>query len=50
MVKENRARNLFKENPEKFPTKRSASKYLNRYGRIWKAEKGIDLSAPKRGG
>lgn len=40
---------LFKENPEKFKTKRQASKYLNHYGSVYKKEKGIDLSAPKRG-
>jgi len=49
-LQENRAKKLHEENKEKFPTKRSASKYLNHYGRIWKLEHGIELSAPKRGG
>jgi len=46
--KEFMARRLFESNRDKFPTKRSASKYLNHFGRIWKAEKGIPLDAPKR--
>lgn len=44
-----RALNLFKENKDKFKTKRQASKYLNGYGIVYKAERGIELSAPKRG-
>jgi hypothetical protein len=44
-----KAFDLFKENPQKFKTKRQASKYLNHYGSVYKTEKGIDLSAPKRG-
>lgn len=34
---------------KKFETRRQASKYLNRYGKVWKQEHNIDLSAPKRG-
>jgi hypothetical protein len=44
-----RAVKLFKENEGKFKTKRQASKYLNGYGMVYKAERGIELSAPKRG-
>ena len=33
----------------KFKTKRQASKYLNHYGSVWKAEHNIELYAPKRG-
>ena len=44
-----KARTLYKENPDKFPTKRSASKYLNHYGKIWKEEHNIPLTDPKRG-
>jgi len=33
----------------KFETKRQASKYLNHYGKVWKLEHNINLSAPKRG-
>lgn len=40
---------LFKESPDKFKTKRQASKYLNGYGIVYKADRGIALSAPKRG-
>ena len=46
---------FFDENREavdgkpKFETRRQASKYLMRFGRVWKAEHGIDLAAPKRG-
>jgi len=43
------ALNLFKQSGIKFKTKRQASKYLNHYGRVWKEEHNIDLSAPKRG-
>lgn len=47
--KTGRVRKLFEEQKEKFGTKRQASKYLNRYGRVWKQEHNISLSAPKRG-
>lgn len=49
MEKKNRAAELYKENPTKFGTKRQASKYLNHYGKVWKEEHNIPLSAPKRG-
>lgn len=39
---------FYKENPNKFETKRQASKYLNHYGKVWKKDHGIVLSAPKR--
>ena len=42
------ARKLYQENPVKFGTKRQASKYLNHYGHVWKKDKGIPLSDPKR--
>lgn len=45
----NNVTKFFKENQEKFKTKRQASKYLNHYGSVWKAEHNIELSAPKRG-
>ena len=44
----NNVTKFFKENQEKFKTKRQASKYLNHYGRLWKLEHDIELSAPKR--
>lgn len=40
---------FFKENPDKFKTKRQASKYLNHYGKVWKEEHNIPMQAPKRG-
>lgn len=46
---EGRAVKLFRENPEKFKTRRQASKYLNGFGTVWKTEKGIELTEPKRG-
>lgn len=45
---EGRAAKFFEENKSKFKTKRQASKYLNGYGIVYKTEKGIELSAPKR--
>lgn len=39
---------FFNENRDKFETKRQASKYLNHYGKVWKTEHNIELSAPKR--
>ena len=41
---------FFKSNPDKFTTRRQASKYLNGYGKVWKGEKNIDLFAGKRDG
>ena len=49
MGEKNCALKLLTDNPNKFKTKRAASKYLNHYGRVWKEEHNIDLSAPKRG-
>ena len=49
MGEKNCALNLFTENKEKFKTQRQASKYLNKYGKVWKEEHNIDLSEPKRG-
>lgn len=43
-----RATKFFKENKDKFKTKRQASKYLNGYGMLYKMERNIELSAPKR--
>ena len=45
---ENRVVILFNSDRKKFETKRQASKYLNKYGRVYKAEKNIDITAPKR--
>ena len=45
----NSVNKFYKENPNKFETKRQASKYLNHYGKVWKTEHDIELSAPKRG-
>lgn len=45
----NSVNKFYKENQDKFKTKRQASKYLNHYGEVWKEEHGIELSAPKRG-
>lgn len=42
-------RKFFESNKEKFGTKRQASKYLNKYGKVWKEEHGIPIEAPKRG-
>ena len=42
-------KSFFDENKEKFGTKRQASKYLNEYGKVYKAERGIDLGAETRG-
>jgi hypothetical protein len=39
---------FFKENRDKFKTRRQASKYLNHYGSVWKAEHNIPLTDPKR--
>jgi len=39
---------LFKENETKFGTRRQTSKYLNQYGKVWKAEQNIPLTDPKR--
>lgn len=39
---------FYNENQEKFGTKRQASKYLNKHGKVWKAEQGIPLTDPKR--
>jgi hypothetical protein len=50
MIKEmeGRTKKFFESNKEKFDTKRQASKYLNHYGKVWKKEHGIEMSAPKR--
>jgi len=39
---------LYREQSEKFGTRRQASKYLNHYGRVWKEEHSIPKSDPKR--
>jgi hypothetical protein len=49
-TKETKVREFFKENESKFGTKRQASKFLNKHGKVWKELQGIDLSAPKKGG
>jgi hypothetical protein len=48
MPEPNRTIKFFKENPEKFKTRRQASKYLNHYGMVWKAEHNIPLTDPRR--
>jgi len=45
---EGRVSKFYRENTERFGTKRQASKYLNQMGYIWKQEQGIPLTDPKR--
>ena len=44
----NSVEKFYRSSEGKFETKRQASKYLNHYGKVWKKEHGIELSAPKR--
>jgi uncharacterized membrane protein YbaN (DUF454 family) len=44
----NRSATLFREQSERFGTRRQASKYLNHYGRVWKEEHAIPMTDPKR--
>lgn len=48
MPEPNRTVKFFKENQEKFKTRRQASKYLNHYGMVWKTEHNIPLTDPRR--
>jgi hypothetical protein len=48
MTNKNRVVEFYSSNKDKFKTKRQASKYLNKYGSVYKAEQGIPLEAPKR--
>lgn len=48
MPEPNRTVKFYKENQEKFKTRRQASKYLNHYGQVWKTEHNIPLTDPRR--
>lgn len=53
MVERSKVTKFFQESKKEdgtsvFETKRQASKYLNHYGKVWKLEHNIPLSAPKR--
>lgn len=43
-----RVKEFFKSSEGKFATKRQASKYLNQYGSVYKAEQNIPMSFAKR--
>lgn len=43
-----RVKEFFKSSEGKFATKRQASKYLNQYGSVYKAEQNIPMSFSQR--